>query len=78
MLLHATSFQDIIGLQEGQKELKDGLVKLDRGQTSLKRRMKRVEKDISYMVATFDTDINKNKKRLDRIEDSLHLPPYKN
>jgi hypothetical protein len=65
-------------LWKGQDALREELAKSNRIQTAIKRRLKRVELDISYIAGTFDEEIVRNSKRITRIEEHLQLPPYKN
>jgi Skp family chaperone for outer membrane proteins len=37
--------------------------------------LKKLRKDLNAVITTFDGDIMETKKRVDRIEDHLHLPP---
>ncbi len=39
------------------------------------RELKKIRKDLNADISTFDSDITDTKKRVDRIEDHLHLPP---
>lgn len=76
---------DIQTLQKGQEELRSDVQTLQKGQEELKKttrsmkiKLNRAAKDISYMVKTFDQGIVDNSRRIIRIEDHLDLPPFKN
>lgn len=42
----------------------------------IKRDIKKIKKDVDIIVTTFDRDYVFLRRRLDRLEDHLQLPPY--
>ena len=49
--------------------------KFDSKLKPINTRLRKIEKTLDVIVRTFDKDIIETKKRVDRIEDHLSLPP---
>jgi hypothetical protein len=49
--------------------------KFEKGIRPLRKDIKRIQKTLDLTIKTFDDDLDKVKRRVDRVEDHLQLPP---
>lgn len=64
---------DLQAIQQIVKvEVKDGL---SVGLKPIQRELRKLRKDLNVTITSFDRDITDTRRRVDRIEDRLNLPP---
>lgn len=67
--------QDVNQLKRDVNELKTDVHQLKTDVHYLKKETKYIRRDMNMIVRFFDNDIHGIRKRVDRLEDFLHLPP---
>lgn len=58
-----------------EEKLEEKLEPIKKEQKQVKKKLNKMSNDINLVVRTFDKDIMQNRKRIERLEDHVDLPP---